>query len=101
MSSNPNDYYFSQETGTQIPLNPVVRGLSTIQEAYASSSQSQSQSQSTNSQQMSVASAIKEGMDEGEDGASKKMDDSFNHNVEDYYDHDPVNDLWLQEQGLL
>ena len=93
MSSNPNDYYFSQETGSQIPLNPVVRGLSTIQEAYASSSQSQSQT--NNSQQMSVASATKE------DGASKKMDDSFNHHVEDYYDHDPVNDLWLQEQGLL
>jgi len=90
MTSNPNDYYFSQETGqSQIPLNPVVRGLSTIQEAYASSSQSQSQS--NNSQQMSV-------VEEGEEDVGKNMDDSFNHHVEEYYDHDPVNDLWLQEQ---
>ena len=94
MTSNENDYCFSQETGqTQFPLNPVVRGLSTIQEAYASSSQSHSQSQSNNSQQMSVV--------EGEEDAVKNMDDSFNHHVEEYYDHDPVNDLWLQEkEGL-
>ena len=49
---------------------------------------------------MSVVSATKEGMDEGEDGGRKKLDDSFNHHVEDYYDHDPVNDLCLQEEGL-
>jgi len=55
MNCNQNDYYFSKETG-----------LSTIQEAYASSSQSQSQS--NNSQQISVVSANKEGIEEGEEG---------------------------------
>ena len=78
MSSNPNDYYFSQETGSTqlLPGNPQIVRSSILPPVFESDSQK-------DSQEMSVVPE-NEGM----------MNDSFNHQeIEEYYDH-AANDSW-------
>jgi len=81
MSSNPNDYCFSQETGlTQFPTNPVRDSviLSTILQSYKSDSQE--------SNEMSV-----------EADTSNKIDVSFNEReIVEYFD---PNDDWDPNDG--